>query len=228
MPTDDKTLEQQEKDLAIGLINAEKLMFSPNAQIEVKDIIDKFAVITYDIPATKEGNKMRAELSYRLKFSGAVQHTESVYLAPWSRVIDIGVLLAAEVGEVYVWVSTPQTDELARKVTLAYDKKILEVFKETEERLGKIGKHIEDGKFGLAHKMLPKAEEQVNNLVKVAVARGSQMLYDRWSTMKQILDACSALVAYKTDGDVTKMVDAIANNPDVKASFEAATAAATA
>lgn len=228
MSTDDKTLEEQEKDLAIGMINAEHLMFVPNAQIEVKEILDKFVLVTYDIPATKEGSHARSQFLERAKIRGAVMLGESNYLAPASLLNDLQILKTAEVGKVYIFVSELQDESDRIDVTRKYDKRILEVFKETEERLGKIGKHIEDGKFGLAHKMLPKTEEQVNNLVKVAVARGSQMLYDRWSTMKQILDACSALVAYKTDGDVTKMVDAIANNPDVKASFEAATAAAAA
>lgn len=217
-----QTLEEQERDLAVGLINAEHLMFAPNAQIEVKEVMDSFSLITYDLPATKEGNRARHKLLMMARLVGAIQYTESVYLAPFSRLIDVGVLQAAEFGKVIVWISTPQDTNKLKEITIAYDSKILEVFKETEERLAKITKHIEDGQFGLANKMLTKTESQINNLVKVAVARGSQILYDKWSTMKTQFDACSALLAYKLKGDVSQMVTAIANNPDIKAEFEAA------
>jgi len=179
---------------AIAQLNAEKMFFDPNAELEIQDVIEKFALITYDIPATKEGAQARAEFLERAKFRGVLMNTESVYLAPWSIVNDLGILKTANVGKVRIFVSVPMEKDECAEITRDYDKKIAEVFKESENRFDKIIKHVEDGQYGLAHKMLAKSEEQINALKKAAIARGSQHLYDRWEDLNKKLAAMRALL----------------------------------
>jgi pyruvate-formate lyase len=184
----------EDKTDAIAQLNAEKMLFDPNAELEVKEVLEKFALITYDIPATKEGAKVRAEFLEKAKFQGAIMHTESVYLAPWSVVNDLGVLKAAGVGKIRIFISVPMEKDECKEITREYDKKIAEVFKEAEERFEKISKHVEGGQYGIAHKMMPKTTDWINALKKAAIARGSQHLFDRWEELNQKAVAMQALL----------------------------------
>ena len=184
----------EDKTDAIAQLNAEKMIFDPNAKLEIQEVIEKYALITYDIPATKEGAQARAELLERAKFHGAIMHTESVYLAPGSIVNDLGILKTANVGKVRIFVSVPMEKDECREITREYDKKIAGVFKEAEDRFAKIVKHVEDGQYGLAYKMLPKSADWINALKKAAIARGSQHLYDRWEDLNKKLTAMRALL----------------------------------
>ena len=121
-------------------------------------------------------------------------HTESVYLAPWSIANDLEILKTANVGKVRIFVAVPMEKDECLEITREYDKKIAEVFKEAEDRFAKITKHVEDGQYGLAHKMLTKSEEQINALKKAAIARGSQHLFDRWEDLNKKLTAMRALL----------------------------------
>jgi len=184
----------EDKTDAIAQLNAEKMLFEPTAELEVKEVLEKFALITYDIPATKEGAKARAEFLEKAKFQGAIMHTESVYLAPWSIVNDLGVLKAAGVGKIRIFISVPMEKDEYKEITREYDKKIAEVFKEAEERFEKIAKHVEDGQYGIAHKMMPKTTDWINALKKAAIARGSQHLFDRWEELSKKAVAMQALL----------------------------------
>jgi len=184
----------EDKTDAIAQLNAEKMIFDPHAELEVKEVLEKFALITYDIPATKEGAKARAEFLEKAKFQGAIMHTESVYLAPWSIVNDLGVLKAAGIGKIRIFVSVPMEKDDCREITREYDKKIAEVFKEAEDRFEKIAKHVEDQQYGLAHKMMPKTSDWINALKKAAIARGSQYLFDRWEELNKKATAMQALL----------------------------------
>ena len=194
MKEKDVNFTTEDRTDAIAQLNAEKMIFDPNAELEIKSVLEKFALITYDIPATKEGARARAEFLDRAKFRGAIMHTESVYLAPWSIANDLEVLKAAGIGKVRIFVSVPMEKDECREITREYDKKIAGVFKEAEDRFAKIVKHVEDGQYGLAHKMLPKSADWINALKKAAIARGSQHLYDRWEDLNKKLTAMRALL----------------------------------
>ncbi len=194
MKEKDVNFTTEDRTDAIAQLNAEKMIFDPNAELEIKSVLEKFALITYDIPATKEGARARAEFLDRAKFRGAIMHTESVYLAPWSIANDLEVLKAAGIGKVRIFVSIPMEKDECLEITRDYDQKIAGVFKEAEDRFSKIAKHVEDGQYGLAHKMLTKSEEQINALKKAAIARGSQHLYDRWEDLNKKLTAMRALL----------------------------------
>ncbi len=183
-----------DREDSIAQLTAEKMLFDPNAKLEIKEILEKFCLITYDLPATPEGAKARADFLNRAKFHGALMHTESVYIAPWSIANDLNVLRTAGVGKVRIFVSVPLEKEECAEITRDYDKKLSEVFKEAEDRFEKIIKHVEEEQLGLAHKMLPKSEEQVTAMKKAAIARGSQHLFDRWEDLDKKIRALRALL----------------------------------
>ena len=194
MSENNVNIATEDKTDAIAQLNAEKMFFEPTAELEIKEVLEKFALITYDLPATKEGAKARSEFLEKARFQGAIMHTESVYLAPWNIVNDLGVLKAAGIGKIRIFVSVPLEKDDCKEITREYDKKIAETFKEAEERFEKIAKHVEDGQYGLAHKMMPKTTDWITALKKAAIARGSQHLYDRWEDLNKKLTAMRALL----------------------------------
>ena len=177
----------EDKNQALAMLNAEKMILDPSANLQIQDVMEKFALITYDLPATKEGNEARAEFINKARYLGAVMRTESVYIAPWSIVNELAVFKAADVGKVRIFISVPLHKEDCAEITREYDKSLNLVFKDAEVRFDKIEKHLEEQQLGLVHKMLPKTEEQVASLKKAAIARGSQFLYDRWEALDKKL-----------------------------------------
>lgn len=175
--------DKTDQEEAIAVLNAEKMILAPEANLQIQKVMDKFALIVYDIPATKEGAQARAEFLGKAKFLGAVMHTESVYIAPWSVTTELELFKAAEVGTLRIFVSVPVHKEDCEEITRDYDAKLADVFKEAEDRWDKIEQHLVDQHLGLVHKMLPLMYEQVNSLKKAAIARGSQHLYDRWEAL---------------------------------------------
>lgn len=187
-------IETEDQDNAIAQLKAEHMFFDPDAKLVIQEVVTKFALITYDLPATKEGAKARAEFLESARFRGAIMHTESVYLAPFSIVNDLGVLKTAKVGEVRIFVAVPLEKDDCAKMTREYDKKISEVFKEAEDRFEKVSQHVADGQYGLAHKMMPRTSEWIDALKKAAIARGSQHLYDRWEELSKKATAMQLLL----------------------------------
>lgn len=184
-----ETITDEERELAKAMLTADQMISGKGQALEIKDVIENFALITYDIPSTPEGNKARTELCERAKWCGAVQFTESVYIVPWGNIIDLEVLKAADIGKVYVWNSVPKDADLAKQITIDYDNKIRKVFKECEDRLESMAKHVEDQKWGIAHRMFEKTIEQADCLKKIAITRGSTHLYERWDEMNKKIDS---------------------------------------
>ena len=190
----DETLTTVDKTDSIAQLKAEKMFFDPNAKLEIIEVMEKFCLVIYDIPATKEGAKIRAEFLERAKFHGAIMKTESVYLAPWAVAPELNLLKAAGIGDFNIFISVPMDNDLCKKITREYDQKIMEVFKEAEERFEKIALHVTDGQYGLAHKMMPKTSDWINALKKAAIARGSQHLFDRWEDLNKKATAMQELL----------------------------------
>jgi len=128
MSENNVNIATEDKTDAIAQLNAEKMFFEPTAELEIKEVLEKFALITYDLPATKEGAKARSEFLEKARFQGAIMHTESVYLAPWNIVNDLGVLKAAGIGKIRIFVSVPLEKDDCKEITREYDKKIAETF----------------------------------------------------------------------------------------------------
>ncbi len=189
--------DQVDRDDAIATLNAEKMILSPKANMEIQTVMEKFALIVYDIPATPEGTQARMEFLSKAKFLGAVMHTESVYIAPWSITAELELFKAAEVGKLRIFVSAPLHKEDCEEMTRDYDAKLAEVFKEAEDRWDKIEQHLVDEHLGMVYKMLPITIYQVASLKKAAIARGSQHLYDRWEALNDKVSYISTFFTKK-------------------------------
>ena len=161
--------------------------------IEVRELVDSWLLITYDIPATEEGHRARREFLKLARLAGAVEHIESTYVLPWSPLADIAVLEAAAHGRAFIWYSKAKDTQMAEAVTRQYDKKADQIFDDVEERIDRIKKHLVDGKRKLASRMLEKTDPMINGLERMAVQRGSLELYDRWKMLRRRYDAACVL-----------------------------------
>jgi hypothetical protein len=147
-------------------------------KIETREIVDKWLLLTFDIPISKEGNKARTEFykeAYRL---GAVQNTESVYLTPWTPQAELMALKLAEVSNSRVIVWTAQTSaEQAQEITHRYDKGLMPILKLVEKRIDTLDYFIQKGYHKRAQRYTIKTERILNDLEAAIIRRGSaQML----------------------------------------------------
>ena len=88
--------------------------------VNIREVIDDWVLITFDIPTTEEGNKVRSEFYKVARRVGALQHTESVYLMPLTTETEMLALELSRIGNVFIWTSTPAENE-ARGITDNYD-----------------------------------------------------------------------------------------------------------
>lgn len=159
-------------DQARGLAAGALVMGSTT---EVKAVVQKWLLLTYDIPNDGEGPKARYDFLQRARHMGAVQHTESVYIMPWT---DQATALAIELGmiekaKVFAWYSESTDPALAEQITASYDKEVVGWLDDAEVRLGKSAEHLRDGHEGVARRMLERTIEILNGLEAVVERRGN-------------------------------------------------------
>ena len=73
-----------------------------------------------------------------------MQHTESVYLLPWTPNANLEALKLAEVGKVYVWYAKASDEAQAAALTREYDAGLKKKLVELEERAIRILGHAKD------------------------------------------------------------------------------------
>lgn len=151
-----------------------RLMDSP---IEVRDIVDKFLLITYDIPHTPEGDVARRVFLNEAKMIGATRHTDSTYIMPWTKHAEILALRLGRAGEVCVWTSNTTDEVKAEEITQNYDRDLKPQIESITERVDKIAWHFEKGHSKTAFKMVEKTERMIDNMEQAIVRRGSAQLY---------------------------------------------------
>lgn len=162
--------------------------------LEVREILDEFILITYDIPCTEEGNKARAYFLEMARRMGAVQHTESVYYMPWTQSADVAALVTAKAGRVYVWY-TKADDATAKLLTAHYDVAVIAWIDDVRERLERISHHIQEHHFGLAENMLEKTVELLLELDDIVARRRGKVLRDDLGALRrEIGEVASRLV----------------------------------
>ena len=155
-----------------------------DTKIETHEICDKWFLITYDIPKTEEGDKARREFLAQAKLKGAVSHTDSVYLMPWTPDAEAIALGLAKVGDVCVWTSQTTDNLQAIEVTKNYDKSLGESIDEIVERLDKIESYIVLDQNGRAYRMIPKTDLMVEEMDKAIMRRGSAALLTNFLLIK--------------------------------------------
>ncbi len=154
-------------------------------KIEIKEVINEWLLLTYDMPHSEEGDKARREFLQSARAIGAAQQTESVYLIPWTPEAETLALdLSRQVqvmkrGKVIIWTSTPTDKAKAAEITETYDAGLEPLISDIEERLGRIEEHQAKKRYLRAEKMLAKTNRMLENLRDAVMRRGSMVLFLR-------------------------------------------------
>ena len=148
-----------------------------DTKIDVREICDKWLLLTYDLPNTEAGNKARAGFLAQAKSYGATKHTESVYLMPHTKQAEMLALELAKIGDVEIWHSTIEDPARAEEVTKSYDEGLQPLLDEISERLDKVAGHFEVDHNKRAISMLNKTADKLDAVEQAIIRRGSAQLY---------------------------------------------------
>ena len=153
--------------------------------IEARELVDKWLLITYDIPHTENGDRARREFLNSARLIGASRHTDSVYLMPWTKHAEILALRLGRAGTVCVWTSQTTDEVKAAEITKNYDKGLQPQLDDISERIDKIAYNISKERMKRAYKMLDKTERMLDNMEQAIIRRGSAQLYVLLSLIKE-------------------------------------------
>jgi len=183
-----------------GLKLAEAIGKLQGIQINTRELVDEWLLITYDIPVSEEGNKARFKFLKLAPTIGAVMHSRSVYLMPNTHQAQLaGVELSKTVGgEVYMWSSKVVGGMTNEDVTKFYDRKINEQIDHIVERMEQEVALIEENHEGMADRMHRKTVNLFNQVLFSCVQRGSGA-----DTIQRL-----ALIEQKLFGEPDKIIPA--------------------
>jgi len=156
-----------------------------DTKIVAKEICGKWILITYDLPNTEEGNKMRYKFYGEAQRIGATQQTESVYFMPWTPEAEMLALELSMAGKCIIWTADVRNEDHAKDLTDRYDAGLRPILKEIETRVDKIIFHIDNNHPGIAKGMVDKTDEMITNLENAIVRRGSAMMLIALSSVKK-------------------------------------------
>lgn len=145
--------------------------------IEIKEVVDKWLLLTYDIPHSKEGDKLRRQVISKAREIGATMHTESVLLLPWTPEAELLALQVAKGGKAVVWTSVVTDKTQAEEITSQYDAGIRKGFKEISERLDKAEYYMTHHKYKMADKMQEKTGKIIESMKQAIIRRGSAAMF---------------------------------------------------
>lgn len=144
--------------------------------IETRELVDKWLLITYDLPHNEAGDKARREFLLKARAIGATRHTDSVYLLPWTPVAETLSLQLARIGEVVLWTSKTTEESKAQEITRSYDKGLEPILDEIAERIDRINEYLDKRYFKRANKMMEKTERLLDQVGQAIERRGSATL----------------------------------------------------
>jgi hypothetical protein len=149
-----------------------------DSKIQIRDVVQDWILLTYDIPHNDAGDEARAKFLKAALAIGAVRHTDSVYLMPASpEATKLALELAkTEGGEVIVW---DNARPLNKNVTEGYDQALRPMIKEVSERLDRMSVYRYTNYQKRLLQMLPKTERLLQN-VEAAVARRGSEVFAVW------------------------------------------------
>jgi len=191
---DDKISETSETKTA-DFSTLEVMARITENKIQCREIVDRWLLLTYDIPCNEEGNKARAQFYKDAIRLGAVQNTESVYLCPWTSEIEAMAFKLAETSgsKVIVW-SAQTSEKQAEEITQRYDKGLQPILKLLEQRIDTLNWMIQQGYFKKARRYTIKTERILNNLEQAIVRRGSAQMLIMVSILRQRFSGAFAMV----------------------------------
>lgn len=150
-------------------------------EFQHRDLVDQWILITYDLPVTPEGNKIRHDFLKAAPKMGAVMQNKSVYLMPLTKATEMAALdlSKANGGKVYVFTSAAMDEEINKNLTATYDARVMETIATIERRIAKIKQHVKDEKYRFARMMLKKTVVYFNNAMYSTAQRGSGTLFHK-------------------------------------------------
>ena len=161
--------------------------------VDVKDIPAKWVLITYDCPKSEAGDKARGEFLASAKRIGAIMHTESVYLAPWTDRFNSAALDLSAIPEAKVYIWTAETDaETMRELARHYDMMVGKWMDEIDERLESIRGHVFENHNKLASRMIGRTADMCQEMEAIIKNRGSRVLMDRLTQTRLALATIAA------------------------------------
>jgi len=157
-----------------GLKVAETFAKLQGIEINARELVDEWILITYDIPVTEAGKEARQKFLKNAPRIGAMMHSRSVYLMPNTQQAQLSAVELSKTvgGEVYIWTSKVN-GEFAVQVTSFYDKKIQEQIETIEDRILKEEILVKDEKFGMADRMHRKTANLFTQLCFTVAQRGA-------------------------------------------------------
>ena len=155
------------------LVELETTAMLTNTNVQVREICHKWLLLTYDLPHNEAGDKARREFLVNARRLGACQHTESVYLMPYTPAAQEAVLELAKAGKLYVWTSESTDPVQAKEVTRNYDHDLKEMLKKLSTRVDRMIELRKSNKIGVLNKMREKTNAMLNSLGEAVQRRGS-------------------------------------------------------
>lgn len=156
-----------------------------DTKIEARELVDRWLLLTYDLPHNEKGDSARRAFLNQAKMIGATRHTDSVYLMPWTKHAEVLALELARAGEVCVWTSQTTDETKAAEITRSYDKGLQPQLDEISERIDKITYNLSKDRMKRAYKMIEKTERMLDNIEQAILRRGSAELYVLLSIIKE-------------------------------------------
>ncbi len=144
-----------------------------DVEIHTREICDKWILLTYDLPHNESGDKARREFLLNARKLGACQHTESVYLLPYTAAAGEAALELAKAGKLYVWTSESTNPSQAQEVTRNYDAELKEMLKKLSRRVDRMLELRKQNKLGVLNKMRGKTDTMMNDLADAVRRRNS-------------------------------------------------------
>jgi hypothetical protein len=135
-----------------------------DVEIHTKEICDKWLLFTFDLPSTPEGNKARAKFLKDARRLGACQHTESVYLIPFTAAAEMAALELAKAGKLFVWTSESTDRTQAQTVTRNYDQELSGMLKKLGGRVDRMVELLKANKIKTLNRMREKTEEMLSDM----------------------------------------------------------------
>ena len=135
------------------------------SKAQVKELIQDFVLILYDIPAKER--KLRSKFLKDAHEMGAEQYTESVYLLPYStEAIKMADALESA-GHAVVFSAQPYNTAKTMEINAKYSDGIKNRCMAIEQRLVIVQEYIKQGWLGRAQKMGIKTGKLLSELVKI-------------------------------------------------------------
>jgi len=157
-----------------------------DSKIQIRDIVDRWILISYDLPHSEAGDKARQEFLTAAKAIGACRHTDSCYLIPDSPDAQSLALSLAktEGGEVIVW-GNAQPLHKAEEITANYDAALRPILKNISERLDRMNYYSRKNHQKRVIQMIPKTQRLLRNVEAAIHRRGSEVLAIWLELLKQ-------------------------------------------